>query len=337
MAITNLFRGGMPDFKGWFCDGQFAEFTPPFDAPHAKFTPPFDSHADAAHGQGYLNLHFPLVPNLNDTVGHRWMQNGLKGLKAVGESVAIPLRYYFNNLVSTLNLCESMKKFGVKTIVFSSSATVYGDPAEIPIKETTPLGKTTNPYGETKQMIERILADTHKANPDWSVSILRYFNPVGAHKSGLMGEDPKGIPNNLFPYVTQVATGRRAFLSVFGDDYNTPDGTGVRDYIHVVDLARAHLCALRRARRVTMVEHFNIGTGHGYSVLDIVRSFEEATGKKVPYKIVERRPGDIAECYADPALAEKMLGWKAEFDLDDMCRDAHRWQSQNPDGYPDEA
>ena len=192
------------------------------------------------------------------------------GLKAVGESVAIPATYYYNNLVSTLNLCEAMKKHGVKIIVFSSSATVYGDPAEIPIKETTPLGKTTNPYGETKQMIERILSDIHYANKDWSVSILRYFNPVGAHKSGLMGEDPKGIPNNLFPYVTQVATGRRPYLSVFGNDYDTPDGTGVRDYIHVVDLARAHLFALNRARSVHGVEHYNIGTGHGYSVLDIV-------------------------------------------------------------------
>ena len=255
------------------------------------------------------------------------------GLKAVGESVAIPLRYYFNNLVSTLNLCESMKKFGVKTIVFSSSATVYGDPAEIPIRETTPLGKTTNPYGETKQMIERILTDTHKANPDWSVSILRYFNPVGAHKSGLMGEDPKGIPNNLFPYVTQVATGRREFLSVFGSDYDTPDGTGVRDYIHVVDLARAHLCALNRARKVTGVEHYNIGTGHGCSVLDIVHAFEDATGKKVPYKLVDRRPGDIATCYADATKAKEILGWVAQYDLVDMCRDADNWQTKNPNGY----
>ena len=257
------------------------------------------------------------------------------GLKAVGESVAVPLRYYFNNLVSTLNLCEAMKKYGVRIIVFSSSATVYGDPAEIPIKETTPLGRTTNPYGETKQMIERILTDAHKAIPEWSVSLLRYFNPVGAHKSGLMGEDPKGIPNNLFPYVTQVATGRREFLSVFGNDYDTPDGTGVRDYIHVVDLARAHLCALNRARKVTGVEPYNIGTGHGYSVLDIVRSFEEATGKKVPYKIVDRRPGDIATCYADPAKAKEILGWEAEYGMVEMCRDADNWQTKNPNGYGD--
>ena len=255
------------------------------------------------------------------------------GLKAVGESVAIPAAYYYNNLVSTLNLCEAMKKHGVKIIVFSSSATVYGDPAEIPIKETTPLGKTTNPYGETKQMIERILSDIQYANKDWSVSILRYFNPVGAHKSGLMGEDPKGIPNNLFPYVTQVATGRRPYLSVFGNDYDTPDGTGVRDYIHVVDLARAHLCALNRARSVHGVEHYNVGTGHGYSVLDIVKSFEAATGKAVPYKIVDRRPGDIATCYADAAKAKEILGWEAQYDMVDMCRDADRWQTKNPNGY----
>lgn len=255
------------------------------------------------------------------------------GLKAVGESVAIPATYYYNNLVSTLNLCEAMKKHGVKIIVFSSSATVYGDPAEIPIKETTPLGKTTNPYGETKQMIERILSDIQYANKDWSVSILRYFNPVGAHKSGLMGEDPKGIPNNLFPYVTQVATGRRPYLSVFGNDYDTPDGTGVRDYIHVVDLARAHLCALNRARSVHGVEHYNIGTGHGYSVLDIVKSFEAATGKAVPYKIVDRRPGDIAACYADAAKAKEILGWEAKYDMVDMCRDADNWQTKNPNGY----
>ena len=255
------------------------------------------------------------------------------GLKAVGESVAIPATYYFNNLVSTLNLCEAMKKYGVDIIVFSSSATVYGDPAEIPIKETTPLGITTNPYGETKKMIERILADIQKANSAWSVSILRYFNPVGAHKSGLMGEDPKGIPNNLFPYVTQVATGRREVLSIFGSDSDTPDGTGVRDYIHVVDLARAHLCALRRARTVQGVEHFNVGTGNGSSVLNIVHAFEEATGRKVPYKLVDRRPGDIATCYADATKAKEILGWEAQYNMVDICRDADRWQTMNPDGY----
>lgn len=257
------------------------------------------------------------------------------GLKAVGESVAIPLRYYQNNLISTMNLCEAMGKHGVKTIVFSSSATVYGEPKEIPIPETCPLGTTTNPYGETKQMIERILSDIYKAHPDWSISILRYFNPVGAHKSGLIGEDPKGIPNNLFPYVSQVAVGRRAFLSVYGDDYNTPDGTGVRDYIHVVDLARAHLKALQRARRVTMVEYFNIGTGRGYSVLDVVKAYEQATGHSIPYKVVARRSGDIAACYANPEKAKKILGWEAEYDMEDMCRDAHRWQTMNPNGYGD--
>ncbi len=255
------------------------------------------------------------------------------GLKAVGESVSIPLRYYENNLLSTLNLCAAMQAHGVKTMVFSSSATVYGEQEKMPISESAELKKTTNPYGETKQMIERILSDVWHADPTMSFCILRYFNPVGAHSSGLMGEDPRGIPNNLFPYVTQVAMGRRAFLQVMGDDYDTPDGTGVRDYIHVVDLARAHVKALLRARRVTKVEHFNIGTGHGYSVLDVVKAFEAATGRAVPYRIVDRRPGDIATCYADPTRAREILGWQAEYDLNDMCIDAARWQSMNPDGY----
>ena len=255
------------------------------------------------------------------------------GLKAVGESVTIPMTYYRNNLVSTLNLCDCMAAHGVKTIVFSSSATVYGEQETMPISEEAELKKTTNPYGETKQMIERILADIQYANKDWSVSILRYFNPVGAHKSGLMGEDPKGIPNNLFPYVTQVATGRRPYLSIFGSDYDTPDGTGVRDYIHVVDRAKAHLCALQRARTVNAVEYYNIGTGHGYSVLDIVNSFESATGRAVPYKLVDRRPGDIATCYADATKAKEILGWEAAYDLADMCRDADNWQTKNPNGY----
>ncbi len=257
------------------------------------------------------------------------------GLKAVGESVSIPLTYYRNNLLSTLNLCELMHRHGVKTLVFSSSATVYGEQKEMPIKETATLGTTTNPYGETKKMIERILADTHKAHDDWSICILRYFNPVGAHPSGLMGEDPKGIPNNLFPYVTQVAMGRRAFLHVMGDDYDTPDGTGIRDYIHVVDLARAHVKALYRARRVTNVEYYNIGTGHGYSVLDVVKTFEASTGHPVPYRIEERRPGDLAVCYADPTRAKEVLGWEATFGLEDMCRHAAHWQDLNPDGYGD--
>ena len=257
------------------------------------------------------------------------------GLKAVGESVSMPLEYYHNNITGTLILCQSMKKHGVKKIVFSSSATVYGNPASVPITEDFPLS-TTNPYGSTKLMIENILRDLYVSDNEWSIALLRYFNPIGAHESGLLGEDPNGIPNNLMPYIARVAAGRLPQLSVFGSDYPTPDGTGVRDYIHVVDLARAHLKALDRARAVTGVEYYNVGTGNGYSVLDMIHAYERVTGLEIPYQIVDRRPGDIDECYADPALAEKMLGWKAEFNLDDMCRDAHRWQSQNPDGYPDE-
>ena len=257
------------------------------------------------------------------------------GLKAVGESVKLPLMYYHNNLTGTINLCNSMKEHNVKTIVFSSSATVYGDPATVPIREDFPTGNTTNPYGETKHMIERILKDVYVADSSWSISILRYFNPIGAHESGLIGEDPTGIPNNLLPYITQVASGKREFLHVYGDDYPTHDGTGVRDYIHVVDLARAHLSALELALKQQGIEYFNIGTGNGYSVLDVVHAFEKVTGKPLPYKIEARRPGDIATCYADPVKAEKMLGWKAEYDMDRMCRDAYRWQSMNPNGYGD--
>ncbi len=255
------------------------------------------------------------------------------GLKAVGESVSMPLAYYHNNLTGTINLCNSMKEHGVKTIVFSSSATVYGDPATVPIREDFPTGNTTNPYGETKHMIERILKDTYIADPAWRISILRYFNPIGAHKSGLIGEDPNGIPNNLLPYITQVASGKREYLRIYGNDYPTPDGTGVRDYIHVVDLAQAHLSALELALSQEGIEYFNIGTGKGYSVLEVVHAFEKATGKPLPYRIVERRPGDIATCYADPTKAEKVLGWKAKFDINRMCEDAYRWQSMNPDGY----
>ena len=254
------------------------------------------------------------------------------GLKAVGESVQQPLRYSHNNLTGTFNLCEIMQKYGAKTIVFSSSATVYGKPESVPIREDFPLS-TTNPYGETKLMIERILKDLHVSDNEWSVSILRYFNPIGAHKSGLIGEDPKGIPNNLLPYVSKVAAGKLEKLSIFGDDYNTHDGTGVRDYIHVVDLAGAHLKALERAEKVTGVEHFNVGTGIGYSVLDIVKAYEKATGKAVPYVIAPRRPGDIDECYADPTKAYELLGWKAQYGIEDMCRDANNWQTKNPDGY----
>ena len=256
------------------------------------------------------------------------------GLKAVGESVAQPMRYYSHNLNTTFNLCRAMKKHGAGTIVFSSSATVYGKPESVPIREDFPLS-TTNPYGETKLMLERILTDLCAAGDLKSVSILRYFNPIGAHESGLIGEDPKGLPNNLLPYVSQVAVGKLAKLNIFGADYNTPDGTGVRDYIHVVDLARAHLCALNRAATVTGVERYNIGTGHGYSVLEIIRAYEKASGKRVPYVIGPRRPGDIAECYADPSLAREKLGWVAEFGIERMCRDADRWQTNNPDGYPD--
>ncbi len=254
------------------------------------------------------------------------------GLKAVGESVAQPGRYYRNNLLSTLNLVELMAQYNAKRIVFSSSATVYGSPKTVPIREDFPLS-TTNPYGETKLMIERILKDVWFADKDWSVSILRYFNPIGAHKSGLIGENPRGIPNNLLPYVAKVAAGQLPFLQVYGNDYDTPDGTGVRDYIHVVDLAKAHLKALQRADKVTGVEYYNIGTGVGYSVLDIVHAYEKASGLKVPYKIVARRPGDIATCYADPTKAAEILGWHAEFGIEDMCRDMANWQKKNPNGY----
>ena len=254
------------------------------------------------------------------------------GLKAVGESVEQPVRYYRNNLLSTLNLVSLMSEYGAKRIVFSSSATVYGKPKSVPIREDFPLS-TTNPYGETKLMIERILKDVWVADSDWSVSILRYFNPIGAHKSGLIGENPRGIPNNLLPYVAKVAAGQLPCLSVFGNDYNTPDGTGVRDYIHVVDLAKAHLKALGRAAKVNAVEYYNIGTGVGYSVLDIVKAYEKVTGLKVKYKIAARRPGDIDACYADPSRAAEVLGWKAENTLEDMCRDLANWQKKNPNGY----
>lgn len=254
------------------------------------------------------------------------------GYKAVGESVQKPLMYYRNNIGSTLILCDIMKKHGVKNIVFSSSATVYGDPATVPITEDFPLS-ATNPYGRTKLFIEYILKDLYIADNSWNIALLRYFNPVGAHKSGLIGEDPNDIPNNLMPYVSQVAVGKLEQLSVFGDDYPTPDGTGVRDYIHVVDLAIGHLKALQKLESNPGLVIYNLGTGKGSSVLDMIKAFEEASGQKVPYKITERRPGDVASCYADPSKAEKELGWKAERDIHEMCEDAWRWQSQNPDGY----
>ena len=254
------------------------------------------------------------------------------GLKAVGESVAQPIRYYENNLLSTLNLCKLLSKYNAKKLVFSSSATVYGKPKSNPIPETADLW-TTNPYGETKLMIERILKDMCCADEGWSIAILRYFNPIGAHESGLIGEDPNGIPNNLLPYITQVASGKRECLSVFGNDYNTHDGTGVRDYIHVVDLAQAHLKAVEWLDNATGIDYFNIGTGQGYSVLDIINAYEKATGIKIPYKIVDRRPGDVDECCADPTKAYNVLGWQAKYGIEDMCRDSNNWQSKNPNGY----
>ena len=248
------------------------------------------------------------------------------GLKAVGESVSVPLRYYHNNISGTVVLCEAMQEAGVKRIVFSSSATVYGLPKSLPIREDFPLS-ATNPYGRTKLMIEEILRDVAVSDPEWSISILRYFNPVGAHKSGQIGESPRGIPNNLMPYIAQVATGKLAKLRVFGNDYPTPDGTGVRDYIHVTDLALGHLAALKRALTKTGVDVYNLGTGNGYSVLQLLKAFEKAANKTIPYEIVERRPGDIAACYADASKAKAELGWQATRGVDEMCEDVWRWQS----------
>ena len=258
------------------------------------------------------------------------------GLKAVGESNDMPLEYYHNNVTGTLILCDLMRKYGAKKMVFSSSATVYGMPNYVPIDEDHPLGITTNPYGETKKMIERILTDLTKSDPEWSIVLLRYFNPIGAHKSGLIGENPKGIPNNLLPYVAKVAAGKLPFLQVYGDDYDTVDGTGVRDYIHVVDLAKAHLKAIEYADRMTGVDHINLGTGNGYSVFQIVAAYEKASGLKVKYKVVDRRPGDVGSCYANPDKALKVLGWKAENGIEQMCEDLFRWQTMNPDGFVEE-
>lgn len=255
------------------------------------------------------------------------------GYKAVGESTRKPIEYYANNLGSTLVLCDVMRNHGCKKIVFSSSATVYGNPAFVPITEECPLGVTTNPYGESKSMQERILTDIYKSDDEWSVMLLRYFNPIGAHESGLMGEDPKGIPNNLLPYVAQVAAGKLEKVHVFGNDYDTPDGTGVRDYIHVVDLAKGHVKAIQGFEKLNGVNIFNLGTGVGYSVLDIIHAFAKACGKEIPYVIDPRRPGDIATCYSDPTKAKEVLGWTAEKTLEDMCKDAWNWQSKNPDGY----
>ncbi|MBQ3259378.1 MAG: UDP-glucose 4-epimerase GalE [Clostridia bacterium] len=255
------------------------------------------------------------------------------GLKAVGESVQKPLEYFDNNVNGTLVLCDVMRQYRCKRMVFSSSATVYGMNNPSPLDETMPTGAVTNPYGRTKFMIEGILQDLSTSDPDWSVVLLRYFNPIGAHQSGRIGENPNGIPNNLMPYISQVAVGKREKLSVFGNDYDTPDGSGVRDYIHVVDLARGHVCAVDYAREHTGVEAINLGTGNGISVLQLVNTFEKVNGVPVPYVIAPRRDGDIGTCYSNPAKAKELLGWTAEFGVEDMCRDTWRWQSQNPDGY----
>lgn len=254
------------------------------------------------------------------------------GLKAVGESVSIPLRYYQNNIAGSLVLCELMQKYNVKNIVYSSSATVYGDPASVPITEDFPL-HPENPYGRTKLMIEEILRDLYVSDKEWNILILRYFNPVGAHFSGRIGEDPNGIPNNLIPYISQVAVGKLKELKIFGNNYPTPDGTGIRDYIHVTDLALGHLKAIEKLKYNPGVEVYNLGTGRGYSVLEMVAAFSKACGRDIPYRIVDRRPGDIATCYADPSKAEKELGWQAGKGIEEMCADTWRWQSDNPDGY----
>lgn len=255
------------------------------------------------------------------------------GLKAVGESVEKPWEYYYNNITGTLILTDVMRKHGCKNIVFSSSATVYGDPAFVPITEECPKGQITNPYGQTKGMLEQILTDLHTGDPEWNVILLRYFNPIGAHESGLIGEDPKGIPNNLVPYIAQVAIGKRECLGVFGNDYPTPDGTCVRDYIHVVDLAIGHVCAIRKMETAKGVLIYNLGTGKGYSVLDVLHAYEKACGKEIPFKFCPRRAGDVPACYSDPSKAAKELGWTAKRDIEEMCADSWRWQSMNPDGY----
>lgn len=255
------------------------------------------------------------------------------GLKAVGESVAKPHEYYDNNITGTLNLIDALRSHNIKNIIFSSSATVYGEPVTIPITEDCQKGTCTNPYGWTKWMIEQILTDLHTADESWNVVLLRYFNPIGAHESGLIGENPNGIPNNLMPYITQVAVGKRECLHIFGNDYDTPDGTGVRDYIHVVDLARGHVKALEAINRSCGVAVYNLGTGKGYSVLDIVKAFEAVNGVKIPYVIDPRRPGDIATCYSDPSKAWSELGWKAKYGIEEMCRDSWNWQRKNPEGY----
>lgn len=254
-------------------------------------------------------------------------------LKSVGESVSKPLEYYHNNLTGTLTTLEAMKEVGCKNLIFSSSATVYGNPKSVPITEDFPKGECTNPYGWSKSMMEQIMIDLQKSDPEWKIVLLRYFNPIGAHKSGKIGEDPQGIPNNLLPYIAQVAVGKLDYLRVFGDDYDTVDGTGVRDYIHVVDLAKGHVCAIDKLDSLDGVSIINLATGNGYSVLEVVKAFEEASSRKVPYKIVGRREGDIAKCFADATKAYKVLGWKAENGIKEMCEDSWRWQKNNPNGY----
>ena len=255
------------------------------------------------------------------------------GLKAVGESVEKPWEYYHNNLTGTLILVDVLKKYDAKNLIFSSSATVYGDPAQIPITEECPKGQCTNPYGWTKSMLEQVLTDIQKADPDWNIVLLRYFNPIGAHESGLIGENPNGIPNNLMPYITQVAVGKLKSLGVFGNDYDTPDGTGVRDFIHVMDLAKGHVKALKKLEDHSGLSIYNLGTGVGYSVLDVVKNFEKATGIQIPYEIKPRRAGDIATCYSDASKAKRELGWEAEYGILEMCRDSWNWQKKNPNGY----
>ena len=255
------------------------------------------------------------------------------GLKAVGESVEKPLEYYDNNMTGTFVLLNQLRKHGCKNLIFSSSATVYGNPQFVPITEECPKGQCTNPYGQTKSMLEEVLKDVQKADSEWNIVLLRYFNPIGAHESGTIGENPNGIPNNLMPYITQVAVGKRPFLGVFGNDYDTPDGTGVRDFIHVVDLAKGHVCALNAIERKCGLAIYNLGTGQGYSVLDVVKAFERVNGIEVPYQIMPRRAGDIATCYSNPARAKDELGWEAQFGIDEMCRDSWNWQKNNPNGY----
>lgn len=255
------------------------------------------------------------------------------GLKAVGESVEKPLEYYDNNMTGTFVLLNTLRKYGCKNLIFSSSATVYGNPQFVPITEECPKGQCTNPYGQTKSMLEEVLKDVQHADREWNIVLLRYFNPIGAHESGTIGEDPNGIPNNLMPYITQVAVGKRPYLGVFGNDYDTHDGTGVRDFIHVVDLAKGHVCALKAIERKCGLAIYNLGTGQGYSVLDVVKAFERVNGVKVPYQIMPRRAGDIATCYSNPAKAKEELGWEAQFGIEEMCRDSWNWQKRNPNGY----